>query len=87
MQGARLSSNEAYLPYVEAARAIAATQQLVSFCDAIKIALLITRTGLDCQISKAHRPVSIHPICRLTRAKKLSISGQILKITLLITAA
>jgi hypothetical protein len=36
MQGAQLSRNEAYYDYAAVTRAIAATQQLVSFCDAIK---------------------------------------------------
>jgi hypothetical protein len=35
MQGAQLSRNEAYCDYAAVTRAIAATQQLVSFCDAI----------------------------------------------------
>jgi hypothetical protein len=35
MQGAQLSRNEAYYRYAAVTRAIAATQQLVSFCDAI----------------------------------------------------
>jgi hypothetical protein len=35
MQGAQLSGNEAYYDYAAVTRAIAATQQLVSFCDAI----------------------------------------------------
>jgi hypothetical protein len=37
MQGAQLSRNEAYSRYAAVTRAIAATQQLVSFCDAIKL--------------------------------------------------
>jgi hypothetical protein len=37
MQGAQLSRNEAYYDYAAVTRAIAATQQLVSFCDAITI--------------------------------------------------
>jgi hypothetical protein len=35
MQGAQLSRNEAYCDYAAVTIAIAATQQLVSFCDAI----------------------------------------------------
>jgi hypothetical protein len=35
MQGAQLSRNEAYYRYAAVTRTIAATQQLVSFCDAI----------------------------------------------------
>jgi hypothetical protein len=37
MQGAQLSRNEAYLRYAPVMSAIAATQQLASFCDAIKL--------------------------------------------------
>jgi tetratricopeptide (TPR) repeat protein len=44
MQGAQLSRNEAYYDYAAVTRAIAATQQLVSFCNAI---------GFDFQFSGA----------------------------------